>query len=133
MVDCLHLFGKELGMAYQICDDSMGIWGNEEHTGKTAGDISRRKKTLPVVYGLQNARGEDRKTLETLYAQGSMDERDVAEVARILEQTRARDYAWNLAEQYHSRAVAQLEAAGLEARKQAPLKDLACFLSQRDF
>jgi len=133
VVDCLHLFGKELGMAYQIRDDLMGIWGNEEHTGKTAGDISKRKKTLPVVYGLQNAKGEDRKTLETLYAQGSMDERDVAEVARILEQTGARDYAWNLAEQYHSRAVAQLEAAGLEARKQAPLKDLACFLSQRDF
>jgi geranylgeranyl diphosphate synthase, type I len=133
MVDCLNGFGRELGMAYQICDDLMGIWGREERTGKTAGDISRKKKSLPVVYGLLSARGEDRERLETLYAQRLIEERDVAEVVRILEQTGARDYAQNLAEEYHRKAVAQLGAAGLEAGRQTPLRELACFLLQRDF
>ena len=133
VVDSLHLFGKELGIAYQIRDDLMGIWGIEQNTGKPGGDIPQRKKTLPVVYGLQNSRGEEKKRLERLYVQESIEARDIAEVTRILEQIGARDYAETLAEQYYCRAVAQLEATGLEAARQAPLKEIACFLLKRDF
>ena len=133
MVSLFHLFGKELGIAYQICDDILGIWGVEESTGKSAGDISQRKKTLPIVYGLQNSKGEAKRRLEKLYAQKSIEGEDIVEVAKILNQFSTRDYAENLAEQYYSKALTHLEATRLDTSRQAPLKEMACFLLKRDF
>ena len=133
LVDALHSFGKELGMAYQIRDDVMGIWATSEETGKPAHDIPQRKKTLPVVYGLQSSGGEDRQRLVEIYAQGSFEGPDIAEVGRILERLGAREYAARLAREYHSRAVAQLESERLEASGQARLREAASFLVERDF
>ena len=133
LVDALHSFGKELGMAYQIRDDVMGIWATSEETGKPAHDIPQRKKTLPVVYGLQSSGGEDRQRLVEIYAQGSFEGPDIAEVGRILERLGAREYAGRLAREYHSRAVAQLESERLEASGQARLREAASFLVERDF
>lgn len=133
LVDFFHLFGKELGTAYQICDDILGIWGLEEDIGKSAGDISQKKKTLPVVYGLQNSEGEARKRLEKLYSQKSIKGEDITAVMKILDSLGARDYAENLAEQYYSKALAQLEATRLDPARQAPLKETAYFLLKRDF
>ena len=133
LVDLFHLFGKELGIAYQVYDDISGIWGMEESTGKSAGDIAQRKKTLPVVYGLQNSEGEARKRLEKLYSQKSIAGEDITEVTNILDQLGARDYAENLAEQYYHKALAQLEATRLNTSRQTPLKETARFLLKRDF
>ena len=133
LVDCLRIYGKELGIAYQIRDDIIGIWGVKESAGKSAGDISRRKKALPVVYGLQNSRGAEKERLEELYAQESIEGGDIAEVRRLLEELGARDYAENLGEQYYCRALAQLAAGGLDASRQAPLREAACFLVKRNF
>ena len=133
LVDFLHLFGKELGIAYQICDDILGIWGTEESVGKSASDIAQRKKTLPVVYGLQKSEGEARKRLEKFYSQKSIESEDIAEVLKVLNRLGARDYAEDLAEQYYYKALAQLEATRLDTSRQAPLKETACFLLKRDF
>jgi len=133
LVKFFHLFGKELGMAFQICDDILGIWGTEESVGKSVSDISQRKKTLPVVYGLQNSKGEARKRLKKLYSQKSIKGEAITEVMKILDNSGARDYAENLAEQYYYKAVAQLEATRLDTSKQAPLKEIARFLLKRDF
>jgi geranylgeranyl diphosphate synthase type I len=133
LVDFFHLFGKELGIAYQIYDDILGIWGTEESIGKSVGDVSQRKKTLPVVYGLQNSKDEVRKRLERLYSQKSIEGKDIAEVTKILDQLGAKDYAENLAEYYYHKALAQLEATRLDTSRQAPLKEVACLLLKRDF
>ena len=132
VMDLLHLFGRELGMAFQIRDDIMGIWGMEESTGKSAGDIPHRKKTLPVVYGLQHSAGRSKESLQNLYAQEFIAGEDIAEVKRVLEQSGARAYAENLAEQHCHRALAQLEATGLDSSRKAPLEEIACFLLKRD-
>jgi geranylgeranyl diphosphate synthase type I len=133
LVDLLHLFGKELGIAYQICDDILGIWGAKESTGKSAGDILQRKKTLPVVYGLQSRDGEATKRLKKVYSRKSIEGEDVGVVMQILDRLGARDYAENLAEQYYHEALAHLDATRLDTIRQAPLKQIACFLSRRDF
>jgi geranylgeranyl diphosphate synthase type I len=133
LVDFFHLFGKELGIAYQIYDDILGIWGMGESIGKSVSDISQRKKTLPVVYGLQNSEGKERKRLEKLYSQKSIKGEDITEVTKILDRLGARDYAESLAEQYYYKALEHLEAAQLDTSKQTPLKETACFLLNRDF
>ena len=133
LVGFFHIFGQELGIAYQICDDVLGIWGVEKSVGKSAGDISERKKTLPVVYGLQNSKGEVRKRLGELYSQKSIESEDIKEVTKILDHLGARDYARNIAEQHYYKALVHLEATRLDTSRQAPLKETACFLLKRDF
>ena len=133
LVDSLYRFGKELGLAYQIRDDILGIWGVEESTGKSTNDISRRKKTLPVVYGLANSNHDDREKLKKLYSQEHIEGEDIIEVVRILEQLGARNYARSLAEQYYHRALVQLDVTGLDASRQAPLREAASFLLERDY
>ncbi len=133
LVDLLHLFGKELGIAFQIRDDVLGIWASEKSIGKSTADISQRKKTLPLIYGLQNSVGEARKRLERLYSQESIEGNDIVEVRKILERSGARDYAENFAEQHYCRALTHLGAAQLDASRQAPLEEAAYFLLNRDF
>jgi len=132
-VDFFHLFGKELGIAYQICDDILGIWGMEESIGKSVSDISQRKKTLPVVYGLQNSEGPEREKLVKFYSQKSIEYEDITEVRKILNCLGARNYAEDLAEQYYYKALEQLKATQLDTSRQTKLKETACFLLKRDF
>jgi geranylgeranyl diphosphate synthase type I len=127
-----HRFGKGLGIAYQICDDILGVWGTEESVGKSATDIPQRKKTLPVVYGLQNSRGRAREKLVKIYSRKPLKGNDIAEVAGILSQSGARGYAENLVERYYRKALAHLEATGLDTSSLAPLRETACVLLKRD-
>jgi geranylgeranyl diphosphate synthase type I len=133
LVDFFRLFGKELGIAFQIYDDILGIWGMEESTGKSAGDISQRKKTLPVVYALQNSDGKARKRLEKLYSQKSIEGEDITEVMKILDHLGTREYAKDLAERHYHKALAHLEATRLDTSSLAPLRETACVLLKRDF
>jgi geranylgeranyl diphosphate synthase type I len=133
LVDLFRVFGKELGIAYQIHDDILGIWGTREQIGKSVSDIWQRKKTLPVIYGLQNGQGEERRKLKRFYARKSIDGEGRAEVKEILDRLGARDFADDLAQQYYLRALAHLEATGLDSSSLAPLKQTISFLLERNF
>ena len=104
-------FGWALGLAFQLNDDLLGIWGSEQSTGKQASDIARRKKTLPVIYAFEHAGPEDRERLSTLYGNGGPTQADVAEIVAILERTGARDYTRDHARRYRDEALAELDAA----------------------
>lgn len=53
-VEALGVYGHEVGIAFQIYDDYLGIWGRVLETGKPAGiDLLERKKTYPVILGIQ--------------------------------------------------------------------------------
>ena len=61
-------FGWALGLAFQLNDDLLGIWGPEQTTGKEPSDVVHHKKTLPVIYAAEHAGPEDRERLATLRA-----------------------------------------------------------------
>jgi geranylgeranyl diphosphate synthase, type I len=53
VVDALAIFGAQLGIAFQLVDDLLGIWGDPAITGKPVySDLRSRKKSLPVTYAL---------------------------------------------------------------------------------
>jgi geranylgeranyl diphosphate synthase type I len=121
-------FGENLGMAFQVIDDILGIWGQESQTGKSASsDILTRKKTLPVVYALRDP------DLRRIYAQEALSEYDVARSVAILNESGARQYAEQIARDYSAKAMAYLaEIDGGSPAFQA-VRDLGQWLLQRDF
>ena len=129
-----HQFGEALGMAYQIRDDILGIWGAKESTGKSVQeDIRQRKKTLPIVYALRNSNVKDKAELERLYKQRRIKVDDIHTVVGILDRIGARDYAQNLAQNYYHRALERLDASGVERNRQAPLREVVHFLVERNY
>ncbi|MBV8364637.1 MAG: polyprenyl synthetase family protein [Candidatus Eremiobacteraeota bacterium] len=73
--------GRSFGIAFQINDDILGIWGDEQDTGKTAGaDIARRKKSFPIVWAMQRGL-PGAKTIADVY---SGDERIDADAIQLV-------------------------------------------------
>jgi geranylgeranyl diphosphate synthase, type I len=106
-------FGWDLGIAFQLNDDLLGIWGREDATGKEPTDLARKKKTLPVIYAFEHADAPSRERLAALYAGVTLDPEAVDEILAILEDVDARDYTREQAALHRDRALASLKAAGV--------------------
>ena len=115
----LYEFGEALGLAFQIEDDILGIWGAEAVTGKPdAHDIWGRKKSLPIIHALAHAEPEDVAALRRIYAQSDIQAGDIPAVLDILERTGSRGYADGVARFYHEAALTalnQIEGGAPEA------------------
>jgi geranylgeranyl diphosphate synthase, type I len=85
-------FGNCLGVGFQLRDDILGIWASDDKLGKSAaGDLRRRKMTLPTIHALDHASAEDRRALEVcLSSTGDVSDAQVGVVLEILERTHAR-------------------------------------------
>jgi geranylgeranyl diphosphate synthase type I len=108
-------FGWALGIAFQLNDDLLGIWGAEQATGKAASDVAHKKKTLPVIYAVEHAGPEDRARLLELYGDTDPSQHELDEIVAILERVGARDYTRDAARRYRDEALAELDAAGVVA------------------
>jgi geranylgeranyl diphosphate synthase type I len=106
-------FGRALGIAFQLNDDLLGIWGREQATGKEPTDLARHKKTLPVIYAFEHAGPDDRERLARLYRNGKPTAAEVEEAVAVLERVGARDYTRDEARRYRDEALAELDAAGV--------------------
>lgn len=122
-------FGRNLGLAFQVIDDILGIWGDESKTGKSvATDIATKKKTLPVLYGLECSA-----LLRDLYKYSESDERFVREVVTELDALGARGYASEQAATYSLAARRHLQDASPEGVAGEALYELADMLLLRDY
>lgn len=54
IIETARDFGMNMGIAFQIHDDYLGIWGEEQKVGKTANDLMEKKRSLPVILALQD-------------------------------------------------------------------------------
>jgi geranylgeranyl diphosphate synthase, type I len=117
-------FGQNLGLAFQIQDDVLGIWGDPAATGKpAAGDLYRHKLSLPIIHALQHA--EQRENLAELYSKEYASEQDVQQILAILDQVGARGYVEGVAAFYHQEALAALDSVrGGNAAARAELRAL---------
>jgi geranylgeranyl diphosphate synthase, type I len=106
-------FGWALGIAFQLNDDLLGIWGREQSTGKEPTDLARKKKTLPVIYAFEHAGPEDRERLRELYELPSPSAAEIAEIVTILDRARAGEYTREQARRYRDEALAEIDAAGV--------------------
>lgn len=127
-------FGKNLGLAFQIRDDILGIWGNDKKTGKPLGsDILRRKKSLPVVYALEKAKGREKTEMVNVYSGETIDRNDLDTVLTILNSVQAKVQAQSMAEEYRDKALDEINKMSLLPWARDGLHDMAHFLVEREF
>jgi geranylgeranyl diphosphate synthase type I len=124
----MRSFGRHLGLSFQMQDDVLGIWGDPETTGKPAGaDIIRRKKSLPILHGLERSA-----ELRSLFAQENLVESDVQCAKHLLVESGSRVFADELAREHHERALAALDRARPLGQPAAALRELVNRLLGRD-
>jgi geranylgeranyl diphosphate synthase type I len=113
VIERYRAFGWALGIAFQLNDDLLGIWGEQAVTGKEPTDVARHKMTLPVIYAFEHAGGGDRGRLEAVWQTHDPDDTLVAEAIALIERLGGRDYARDRARDYRDKALAELDAAGV--------------------
>ena len=116
-------FGLNTGMAFQIHDDYLGVWGNEAVVGKTANDLVEKKRSLPLVLALQIDRGwlkhSPANENEVRILKGWMEEKGIPEQVNKVER------------RFIKHARENLKALSLGQEWQDQLEEVLSFLSER--
>lgn len=108
--ESLWRFGQAVGLAFQIQDDILGIWGDPEVTGKAAGnDILRRKKSLPMVHAWTHASVGPR--FQALVGAETFGDGDLDAALVLLDEAGTRVFAEAQVQRQHERALAALHEA----------------------
>ena len=135
-VQAFARYGDHLGRMFQIRDDVLGIWGDEDHTGKAGrsseNDIKRKKKSLPIVLALEQATGGDRRRLEAVYRKAKLDQGDVDQVLEILDAVGAQKLANGMIKREGSLAMKALENVPLSRWSRGEAKSRVDFLASRE-
>jgi geranylgeranyl diphosphate synthase type I len=123
-----QVFGRHLGLAFQILDDLLGIWGEPEATGKSAGDDLRsRKKTLPALLGLERS-----EAFRRLWSGRGTDDQAMAAMRAALDEAGAAHLAQGQASEHTDLALAALRQAGGSSPAAEELESLASRLLRRE-
>lgn len=120
-------FGHHLGLAFQIQDDILGVWGNESLTGKSAAsDLVEGKNSLPILYGLGK-----QGAFANRWKQAPITMDEVKDVAKQLEDEGAKSYAEKMAALETQKALEYLRAANPHGAAGESILELANILLNR--
>jgi geranylgeranyl diphosphate synthase type I len=121
-------FGYHLGLAFQVQDDILGIWGDEAVTGKsTASDLVEGKNSLPVLYAL-----EKQGKFSERWKQGPITANEVKAVALQLKEEGGQSYAEEISEKETQIAMKYLNEANPRGAAGESMLELANMLLKRN-
>jgi len=123
IVATLGEFGREIGIAYQLVDDLLGVFGSEAETGKTTlGDLREGKRTVMISYATTTA---DWEKISPLIGKHDLTEQEASSVREILVSCGAKGFAEGLARYYGNRAIARLAEPHIPAALRLELHPVA--------
>lgn len=130
--EAVDRMADELGIAFQIKDDILGIYGDAEKTGKDAGsDISEYKQTLLYAY-IRGRRPEKMAALNRYYGHEKLTAEDIERVRELFEESGARAYAEQEMEACFRRAEQKLAALDfIKTEDRAVLEDFIAYSRHR--
>lgn len=133
VVDAMDAFGRQIGLAFQLIDDLIGIWGDPAVTGKPAGaDLAARKKSLPVVAALTSGSPAAAELAELFLVNRTLDAREVERAARRVERAGGREWARRQAADRKAAALGGLAQVLPDPAVAADLLSLADLVTRRD-
>jgi geranylgeranyl diphosphate synthase type I len=119
-------FGRLLGLAFQVQDDFLGIWGIPSITGKSAqSDLLTRKKTLPVIFGLSKHGLFAKRWRQPVHSE------DTEDLTYILDREGGKDFTHAMGNELINQALLELERAQPRENTASILKEMAISLSTR--
>jgi len=122
-------FGLNMGIAFQIRDDILGIWGDPKVTGKSAAtDILSRKKSLPILYGLSRS-----DHLNAIYQKADLSNEDISEAVRLLDSVDAQAFTHEQESNYYELAMDALAQTKPPPQVVEGLKKFTDTLFQRNY
>ncbi|WP_308468647.1 polyprenyl synthetase family protein [Rathayibacter soli] len=130
--ETLHEFGLPLGIAYQLRDDLLGVFGDAEVTGKPSGDDLREgKRTVLVAIARQKLPGSARRLVDELLGDPDLDSAQIATLQRTIRASGAVEDVERLIESNAEQANASLDEAPLDPAAIAQLRTLARSVTNR--
>jgi geranylgeranyl diphosphate synthase, type II len=132
--ELLYEFGRNLGLAFQVQDDLLDVWGDTKLFGKKqGGDIVANKKTFPFIKAMETATGAQLKRLQELYSGSEPDpETKVRKVVELYEQMNLREVTETLAYDYINKAFGFLQKVSVDESRKKEMTNLAISLIGRD-
>ena len=131
-VERLRSFGRHLGVAFQLVDDLLGIWGDPDVTGKPVfSDLKNRKKTLPVVAALTSGTAAGRDLAALYHRDGALSEAELERAAGLIELAGVRAWSDAQLEVLVSRALRDLELAASTPGPAAAMRSLVLLVTGR--
>ena len=125
--------GNLLGLAFQIRDDYLGIWGDPNIIGKPVGsDILRKKKSLPVIHAFQEAKGNSLVRLKQIYSSDQISATDLTDVLDIMRKLDSSSFVDNMAQSYASAAIEKLTGLELPSGAKSQIESVSHFFINRD-
>lgn len=132
LVGALSAYGLPLGIAFQLRDDVLGVFGDPAETGKPAGDDLREgKRTVLVALALERATLDQARTVDRLLGDPGLDGGGVTELREIIKGTGGLAACEAMITKYAARAQAALDAAPIIPEAQRALADLAIAATAR--
>jgi octaprenyl-diphosphate synthase len=129
--EALRNFGLELGIAFQLIDDTLDYVSNEKQFGKSIGhDLEEGKITLPLIHTLKNCTHSERETIALILENDTLLKEDFALVVGLVKEYGGIDYAMGVAKEYTTRSKARLDIFSESPDKKA-LADLADYVLTR--
>lgn len=130
----LQAFGEQLGVAFQLQDDILDVFGDPEKFGKqVGGDILSNKKTFLQIKALELADAEQAAELNHWFAGTQFNPKEKIEaVTGIYDQLNVRQYAWETMQAYADKAFRALDAINLPNQHKQYLRDFADGLMIRE-
>jgi geranylgeranyl diphosphate synthase, type II len=131
--DLLYEFGKNLGLAFQIQDDLLDVYGDVKVFGKiSGGDIVTNKKTFLLVKALETATGSVLKQLQSILGAKEFDpQQKIKDVIDIYDRLKIRPVTETLAMEYISTALSNLDKVSVSRERKNELYQIAASLSGR--
>ncbi|SDE54007.1 polyprenyl synthetase family protein [Riemerella columbipharyngis] len=131
--EALYNFGKHIGIAFQIMDDYLDVFGNMEQFGKKhAGDIYENKKTALYFLALENATEEEEKELHYWYSKKTDNVDKVYGVEKIFRRTKVDERVLRLIQRHNKLGQDCLKEINLPENKKHSFVELANYLLKRE-
>jgi geranylgeranyl diphosphate synthase type II len=130
----LQIFGEQLGVAFQLQDDILDVYGDPEKFGKqVGGDILSNKKTFLLIEALELAGEKQAGELKKWFSGTQFDAQEkVMAVTAIYDQLNIRQHAWDTMHQYADKAFAALDSISLPNASKQYLRNFADSLMVRE-